>query len=155
MSGVFYGAVGEAIASSLSSDLGVKTTIFTAGTTVESTQRQRDGNYMMNLLTYPMTIDDPSDNYSNLIATGGGLNYSGFSNARLDQLLSAQDSELDPAKRRAALWEVQKIQLDEWPLIPILWNVATLGTRPEVEGFVLGPTTVHAHLRLEMLWLNK
>ena len=52
---------------------------------------------------------DPSDIMLPTLRTGGRGNSAGFSNAEVDQLLDAAETELDPAKRKAMYHEAQSI----------------------------------------------
>ena len=55
----------------------------------------------------------------------GGFNHSGFSNPDLDELLDAQLTEFDVAKRTDLLQQAQQIIHDEVPMIPMYDRVAS------------------------------
>jgi len=50
-------------------------------------------------------------------ATYGRANFSGYSNARVDQLIASGEREIDLAKRRAIYHEAQKLIYDEAPAV--------------------------------------
>jgi peptide/nickel transport system substrate-binding protein len=50
-------------------------------------------------------------------ATYGRANFSGYSNARVDQLIAGGEREVDPAKRRTIYSEAQKLIYDEAPAV--------------------------------------
>ncbi len=63
---------------------------------------------------------DPSDIMLPTLKTGGRGNSAGYSNARVDTLLDAAETEVDQAKRQAGYLEAQKIVSEEVPWI-FLW----------------------------------
>jgi peptide/nickel transport system substrate-binding protein len=63
---------------------------------------------------------DPSDIMLPTLRTGGRGNHSGFSNAELDRLLDAAETEVDPEKRKAGYLRAQQIVSEQAPWI-FLW----------------------------------
>ena len=55
--------------------------------------------------------------HSSKDATYGRANFSGYSNARVDQLIASGEREIDLAKRRAIYSEAQKVIYDEAPAV--------------------------------------
>ncbi len=153
MAGVGNGSLGELMATVLS-ELGVTVTPVVLAP-ADLDQRERDLNWDVMLRNIGYSIDDPADQFIDLMTTGGPRNITKYSNTRMDQLLQDQDLELDPAKRRAMLWEVQRIMLTEAPMVSFLWNGSTFGVRPEVRGWVHLPTNQHASMRLDQVWLEQ
>lgn len=68
------------------------------------------------------------------IGTGQSSNVGGYSNARVDELLSLSDSEPDTAKRAECYSEIQSIMNDEVPMILLLDN----GTKFPVTNRISG-----------------
>lgn len=58
----------------------------------------------------------------------------GYSNPRMDELLTKEKSETDPAQRQAAFEEIQKIAADEAPLIPLWQDNMIAAVRDGVTG---------------------
>lgn len=82
---------------------------------------------------------DPSDIMLPTLRTGGRGNSAGYSNAKVDQLLDAAETELDPAKRRALYVESQSIVNADAPWI-FLWLPQDLyGVSTRVSGWVPSP----------------
>ena len=52
----------------------------------------------------------------------GGANYPGFKNAEMDADIGKVESELDPAKAKADWAEMQKIYVDQTPVIPLFFR---------------------------------
>jgi ABC-type transport system substrate-binding protein len=152
--GRFHSAQAEAVATLISQDLGVRMEFRLAGSVGEATEKAIKGDFDANWVTESQTIDDPIDNYTNFIMTGGGKNFGKYSNARVDELLAAQDAELDVMKRREMLWEVQRINFTEFPVVWINWLSQFRGTRPEVEGYHVGVVLTGSNLRLDKVWLD-
>lgn len=66
----------------------------------------------------------------------GGTNYTGFRSARMDTLLDAALAELDVPKRRAMFREIQAIEAEDLPQIP-LYHGANIFVQPTwMEGMV-------------------
>jgi peptide/nickel transport system substrate-binding protein len=74
------------------------------------------------------TVDKPS-----------GFNHSGLSNPDLDELLDAQLTELDPAKRTEMLQQAQQIIHDEVPMIPMYDRVLINSISDRVKGATVSP----------------
>jgi len=117
-------------------------------------KRQISGSFDIAIISPGISIDDPSDQYSSILMTDGSGNYGKYSNQQVDGLLRQQDTELDVAKRRNLLLQVQRIQLTEFPTVPMFVQGAVQGTRPEVSGFVMSPFSAGSGHRLEGLWLE-
>jgi peptide/nickel transport system substrate-binding protein len=82
---------------------------------------------------------DPSDIMMPTLRTGGRGNSAGFSNSKVDELLDAAETELDPAKRRALYFEAQSIVNAAAPWI-FLWLPQDLyGVSNRVGGWVPSP----------------
>jgi peptide/nickel transport system substrate-binding protein len=52
----------------------------------------------------------------------GGSNYIAFSNPRMDDLIAAAESELDPAKQKTIWAEMQSIYARELPVVPLFFR---------------------------------
>ena len=74
------------------------------------------------------TVDDPA-----------GFNHSGLSNPDLDELLDAQLTEFDDAKRTELLRQAQQIIHDEVPMIPMYDRVVINSISDRVKGASVSP----------------
>ena len=54
----------------------------------------------------------------------GGQNYPGFANAEMDALIEAIEIELDRPKRKALWSRLQRLYVEELPVIPLYWRAA-------------------------------
>jgi peptide/nickel transport system substrate-binding protein len=69
----------------------------------------------------------------------GGLNSSGLSDPKLDQLLSQQSKELDEAKRKEELLQAQQIIHDDIPMVPMYDRVSINSISKRMQG--VAPST--------------
>ncbi len=73
--------------------------------------------------------------FAQLLQTGFGLNLTGYSNPRYDSLLTAAVREADPARRRAALEEAERVMLADHPVLPLYFYVNKHLIKPWVQGW--------------------
>lgn len=73
--------------------------------------------------------------FAQLLQTGFGLNQTGYSNPRYDSLLTAAVREADPARRRAALEEAERVMLADHPVLPLYFYVNKHLIKPWVRGW--------------------
>jgi peptide/nickel transport system substrate-binding protein len=66
----------------------------------------------------------------------GGSNYIAFSNPRMDELIAAAESELDPAKQKAIWAEMQSIYARELPVIPLFFRAEAHVVPKWLKGYV-------------------
>ena len=71
----------------------------------------------------------------------GGSNYGGYANPALDAALSAAQIELDPVKRLALWKEIQAIQAEDLPILP-LYHPAAVFTQPRWMTGMLPPKSL-------------
>jgi len=80
-------------------------------------------------------VGDPHQYYeifdSHMTPATGGSNRGDYSNLRIDRLVEAGDSTLDPAARRAIYAQVQQLAADDLPYVSLWWddNVAAMDRR--------------------------
>jgi peptide/nickel transport system substrate-binding protein len=84
---------------------------------------------------------DPDANVTSFLTTGGFWNWSGYSNARVDELLAAAQSSSDQAERAALYGEAMEIVREEVPLVFLTNQVRLVGTTADLEGVRLLPNT--------------
>jgi oligopeptide transport system substrate-binding protein len=82
-------------------------------------------------------IGDYNDAYTfaQLLQTGFGINLTGYSNPRYDELLAQATREPDAARRRALLEEAERVMLADHPLLPIYFYVNKHLVKPYVAGW--------------------
>ena len=96
------------------------------------------GNYDIGLIGWLLLTDPDRATYLQFL-TGGGSNYGGYTNPRVDELLEAGRAETDPEARRAVYRELAQIVTDEAPYIFLLYQGYVVIHTPELQGFEVHP----------------
>ena len=86
--------------------------------------------------------NDPNT-FLDMWLTGGGNNYTGFTNKKFDQLIASAGQEADPKKRFSLFEQAEEILLDEMPIIPIYHYTSKYLANPRVKGW--HPTILNHH----------
>jgi peptide/nickel transport system substrate-binding protein len=102
-------------------------------------QARYKGEYDLNYSAW-VTGADPI--YSRFFATDGSNNGQRYSNPAMDAVLARMEGTLDPAERRAAAFEMQRILAHDLPTIPLTSNVAVVTKRDTMRGFTPNPTNM-------------
>jgi peptide/nickel transport system substrate-binding protein len=68
--------------------------------------------------TYGSVDPDPADT----LLSGGATNFNGFSNARVDELITAGLQTVVPEERQAIYQEIQQIVVEEVPMLYLQWD---------------------------------
>jgi oligopeptide transport system substrate-binding protein len=83
-----------------------------------------------------MAPNNDPDTFLGLLSSTNPNNYSGYQNARFDQLYRAGNANLDPAGRMAELREAEAIALADQPVVPVYYFTRRFLVGPQVKGFV-------------------
>ena len=95
--------------------------------------------YQMGVNLTAVGIDDPDAMLYENYKCGSPRNYTDYCNEAVDKLIDAQSQELDPKRRQALVWEIQK-KLEQDAARPITARRLDYFTQwPRVRNFV--PTT--------------
>lgn len=78
---------------------------------------------------------DPST-FLALWRTGDGNNNTGWGSAEYDRMLDRSFTEGDSAQRLALLHDMEKLMLEQTPIIPLYWYVRSTLVRPEVKNLL-------------------
>ena len=115
---------------------------------------QKAGRFTLVLDTPGGPISDFSPLANTYFKTGGSQNFGGYSNAKFDDLLKQSDRELDPAKRKVMLDQMQDMLDQDPPWLFIgytdhlrLWNA-------RVRGLALDKRVQSEWGRVEIAWLD-
>ena len=65
----------------------------------------------------------------------GGANYAGFSNPKMDEDIAAARSELDPAKQKAIWMDMQRIYVEQLPVLPLFFRADAHVTPTWLKGY--------------------
>jgi peptide/nickel transport system substrate-binding protein len=111
--------------------------------------------YSVGLNLTGAAVDDPDQNLYENFACGSLRNYTGYCNQELQKLFDQQSSELDPKKRQAMVWDIErKLALDVARPI-IMHNKAAGCWHPHVKGLTIMVNSIYNGHRYEDLWLDK
>ncbi|MEZ5849336.1 MAG: ABC transporter substrate-binding protein [Hyphomicrobiaceae bacterium] len=101
------------------------------------------------------SVDDPDATLVESYACGSEYNYSKYCNPRIEEMLKAQSSERDVAKRKAIVWEIERILATD-NVRPMIGHGRTAQCRqPYVKNHVRSDNSIYSHWRHETVWLDK
>jgi oligopeptide transport system substrate-binding protein len=138
------------------SEIGVQAELFNAETKVHY-DALRAGDFDVGRAGWLNDYSDPS-NTLELLVTGTtqegkmnwGNNYGRFSNPDVDRLVKEASTEKDLVKRAALLGEAEKIAMDNFAAIPLVYYLASNVVKPNIQGFVDNAKDIH-----RTRWLTK
>jgi peptide/nickel transport system substrate-binding protein len=87
-----------------------------------------------------VTAADPV--YSVFYGSHGPLNGQGYASAELDAALARMETSIEPAVRRAAASEVQRILARDLPAVPLLSMVSIAAKTRRLKNFTINPTNM-------------
>ena len=112
-------------------------------------------DYSVGLNLTGVSVDDPDINLIENYTCKSERNYTQYCNPEVDRLIFQQSKELDVARRKALVWEVErKLAVDVARPI-VLHNVRGTCWHPHVKGVVLHMNGIYNNWRLEDVWLDK
>ena len=100
-------------------------------------------------------VDDPDQNLFENYACGSERNYTKYCNKDVDRLIDAQSREIDVAKRKQLVWQIEKILIDDQARPIIYHGFAGTCWHPHVKGHVLHQNSIYNNWRFENVWLDK
>jgi peptide/nickel transport system substrate-binding protein len=109
------------------------------------------GEYQIGANLTGIGPDDPDANFYENYACGSPRNYSQYCDEQVMKMIDAQSQELDPKKRLAQVWAIQK-KLEEDAARPILdWRLDYLAVWPHVKNFV-PHQSIYNFGRMQEVW---
>ena len=98
--------------------------------------------------------DDPDANFFENYTCGSPRNYTDYCDEQVMKMIEAQSQELDPKKRLALVWQIQKkLELDV--ARPIMgWRLAYMTAWPYVKNLV-PHQSIYNWARMQEVWLDK
>ncbi|MGI8689998.1 MAG: ABC transporter substrate-binding protein [Thermomicrobiales bacterium] len=116
-------------------------------TLVADTQARK---YQANLVGWSGRID-PDGNIYNMLHTGAAGNDSQYSNPQADDLMEKARAAADQGQRKDSYQQLQKIVVDDAPLIYYRFPISFMLSRPNVQGMQLYADQI---MRFEAGWLK-
>lgn len=99
-------------------------------------------------------VDDPDVNFLENYACGSSRNYTDYCDAGVAKLIEEQSQEVNPRKRQALVWQIQK-KLETDAARPILgWRTDRFARWPQVKGLFTHSVTYNC-CRQEDTWLDR
>ena len=142
--------------SSMWEQINVKTELFNAETPVHY-DALRAGDFQIGRAGWLMDFSDPS-NMIELLESGvtqdgvmnWGNNYGRYSNPEYDRLASEAEKEPDLQKRAELYAQAEKLAMDEFAAIPLVYYLAANVVKPNIQGFEDNAKDTH-----RTRWLTK
>ena len=132
--GEVHNRLAVAVAAMWKEALGVKTTLYAEEfrALLQTIQARKDTEVFRS-----SWVGDYNDAYSflQLLQTGFGINLTGYSNPRYDELLAEATRQPDPAVRRSLLEESERVMLADTPVLPLYFYVNKHLVKPYVRGW--------------------
>lgn len=106
--------------------------------------RAQAGDFQLSLVGFSATFDP---DFSGQVATGAGFNYGGYSNPKMDELLTKGKTTADFEAKKAIYTEAQQLFVEDLPFIPLYAPKALTVVNKRAKNVVLGPQglTWNAH----------
>jgi peptide/nickel transport system substrate-binding protein len=112
-------------------------------------------DYTVGAVPMESGVDDPDQMYFENYVCGAARNYTGYCNPELDRLINQQSMESDHDKRKAIVWQIERV-LAEAGIRPVLfYPVGVSCWQPWVKGLTLMTNSIYNEWRMEDVWLDK
>lgn len=92
------------------------------------------GNYQASQIGWSGRVD-PDGNIHQFVTIGGGINDSGYSNAKVSELLNTARKSADIEERKISYDAATKILQEELPIIYLYHQTWIWGLSPKLKGF--------------------
>jgi peptide/nickel transport system substrate-binding protein len=112
------------------------------------------GDFLMSLLGAAFDFDDPNDTFGQLFVTNGGRWYQRRSIPEVDALFEKQKFTADPEKRKALVWEMDKIVMNDAAYLVLLWFDLHHVRWNFVKGWTPTPNIRSTNARMDYVWLD-
>ena len=100
-------------------------------------------------------IDEPDGVLKMGFSSRSDANFSKYVNPEVDRLLAEQEQENDPVKRKALVWEIERILIREVARPIIFHGKAATCWHAHVKGYVQQENSIYNNSRYEQVWLDK
>jgi ABC-type transport system substrate-binding protein len=118
-------------------------------------QKLRDakqyGTYAQGMLAL---VGDP-DEVVGYFRTGNPANFTGYSNPELDKLIDQQSTEMDVAKRKQLVNQMERLIWKDIPALPEGLNRLGSNYWPYVKNFIVHDASYSSNVMMEQTWLQK
>jgi peptide/nickel transport system substrate-binding protein/oligopeptide transport system substrate-binding protein len=104
-------------------------------------------------ITWVADIPDPDSFLMPLFHRGGPINYYGYANAQVDDLLERGSASRSNGSRWEMYRQAEEIILHDMPVVPLFHTVVTVAIQPQVQSVSVSPLGT-SNLALDKVWLN-
>lgn len=143
--------LGEALVSQLAR-IGIKAKMELLETGVFDKRVRNQHQFQISSYGAGFDLDDPDLMFSRLYVSRGDANLGEYSNPRLDELFEKQSRTLDYAERKKLVDQMQRIVLEESPIIFMGYEEAITPRWAEVRGY-RAPIYLYLVHTLDYVWL--
>jgi peptide/nickel transport system substrate-binding protein len=100
-------------------------------------------------------VDDPDQQFYENYACGAPRNYTGYCNPELEKLFAQQSEEIDEAKRKKLVWEIERKLAEDGARPIIFYNRVAYCWQPQVKDWTMMVNSIINNWRMEDVWLDK
>jgi peptide/nickel transport system substrate-binding protein len=111
--------------------------------------------YSVGLNNTGIGVDDPDVNLYENYSCSSERNYTHYCNKEVDELIGKQSEELDKAKRKDLVWQIERKLAEDLARPIIFHDRAATCWHPRIKGFVLHHNGIYNNWRFEDVWLNQ
>jgi peptide/nickel transport system substrate-binding protein len=111
--------------------------------------------YTVGLNLTGSAVDDPDQQFYENYLCGSIRNYSGYCNRELDKLIDRQSMEVDQARRKELVWQIDKTLQEDAARPIIMHMIGATCWHPQVKGITTMLNSIYNGWRLEDAWLDK
>jgi len=112
-------------------------------------------DYQVGMNATGQSLDDPDQTFYETFGCGSLRNYTNYCNRDLQKQFDQQSQELDEAKRRAMVWDIER-KLAEDVARPVTYHGQQAGCwHPWVKNYTVMVNSIYNGWRWEDVWLDK
>jgi peptide/nickel transport system substrate-binding protein len=112
------------------------------------------GEYQIGANLTGIGIDDPDANFYENFACGSPRNYTFYCNEQIASMIDKQSAEIDPKKRLAQVWEIERKLEEEASRPTLIWRVDNFAHWPQVKNLI-PHNNFYNYGRMQEVWLDK
>ena len=98
---------------------------------------------------------DPDLSLNLIYRCGGELNYNGYCNPEVDDLIDRQSIETNTQQRKQLLWEIERKLAEDSARPIIFYDRRATCRQPHVKGWTTMVNSIFNSWRMEDVWLDK
>ena len=112
-------------------------------------------DYQVGLNLTGIAADDPDMQFIENYSCKSERNYTQYCNPEVEKRIFAQSKMTDVAARKKAVWEIERMLVEDVARPIIQYDPAATCWHPQVKGVVLPRNSIYNYWRLEDVWMEK